>query len=327
MDHKSTPLVSIIIPFGPGYSYDMVLNSIKKVDYPLDKIEVITVEGRQPAHQRNEAVKIAEGEYVFYFDDDVVIAPDIIKKAIQHFEDTSVAAVGGPNLTLPADSFLQQCFGHVMASFFGTAQMSSRYKCNGKVRDATEKELILCNLAGRTEVFRKNLFDERLWPNEENELFNRLRNQKYRLIYNPECIVYHSRRPTVRKFCKQNFGYGRGRVEMTIIQPWSMEPVFLVPLLFTLYLFSLPVLTWFLHKPALFIYLTPIIFYAALDAVVSALISLRIRSILAIPLLPVLFPLTHISYGSGMIYGFMKHFRGLSHRDLSVKVSKFKLPD
>ena len=321
------PLITIIIPVGSGYPFDVVLKSIKKVDYPVDKIEVLVVEGKQPAKQRNEAIKIAKGEIIFFFDDDVIVKKDIIKRMLKYFDDKLVAVVGGPNLTPPSDNFLQKCFGYVMGSFLGAAQMSNRYKASGKVREATEKDLILCNLSGKTDILKKNLFNEKLWPNEENELFNRLRKQRFKLIYDPSAIVYHSRRPTIKKFIKQNFGYGRGRAEQIIIQPTYIEPLFLFPTLFTIYFVTLIFLISFFIIPLNYkiILFLPIIIYSLVTILFSFISAYTNKNILSFFILPFIFPLVHIPYGLGMLYGFINNVFFKKTFNKKIKIQNIKI--
>jgi cellulose synthase/poly-beta-1,6-N-acetylglucosamine synthase-like glycosyltransferase len=312
MNDQNLPLVSIIIPIGPGRSYETVLHSIYKLDYPLEKVEVIITEGKQPARQRNEAIKVAKGSIVFFFDDDVVINPDIIKRMLKFYDDPSTSMVGGPNLTPETDSFLQKCFGYCMSSFFATAQMSSRYKSSGHERRGTEKNLICCNVSGRSSILRENLFNETLWPCEENELFNRLQKKGHSFIFDPHSIVYHSRRPSLRKFARQNFGYGRGGIEQILLQPSTFDPLFLTPSLFTLYTLSLPIIavipgTW---ERWFALYSAPMGIYFAISLAIALMTAVSKRNIKIFFLLPYIFFLVHIPYGMGMIYGLFHRLWG-----------------
>jgi succinoglycan biosynthesis protein ExoA len=306
MTDDALPLITIIIPIGPGYSFSTVLDSIKKVDYPMDKIEIIVAEGKQPAKQRNEAIAVARGSILFFFDDDVILKPDIIKRMLAFYKNPEIFVVGGPNLTPDTDSFLQKCFGYVMSSFFATAQMSTRYKSAGREREATEKNLILCNLSGKADCFKENLFNETLYPAEENELFNRLQSKGCKFIYDPHSIVYHSRRPSLWKFAKQNFGYGRGRIEQLWLQPITFDPLFLTPMIFTFYLGALFYCLSVKSFPSgvTLIFSIPFLFYCGIDVAISFFTAISQRVIKSIFLVPFLFPLVHVSYGIGMIYGF-----------------------
>lgn len=313
--------ISIIIPVGPNKSADSVIASLNRLDYSKKEIEILIVEGTQPAKQRNEAIAKANGEVVFFFDDDVTVEPDIIKKMLRHFEDNKVAVVGGPNLTPNSDSFIQKCFGYIMESSFGTAGMHNRYKAGGIAREATERDLILCNLSARKSVLEKEgAFVESLYPNEENELFNRLQAKGHKLIYDPEAIVYHSRRSSVKAFIKQNFNYGRGRMEQTLIQPSSFNILFVAPTLFTSYLLLLPLIK---DK----IYLIPIFLYLLFSLAIGIKISWSNKDIRLLPLLPWMFSLVHVPYGLGFVYGLFSSKNNNRRWGSIIKIKEIKLSE
>lgn len=322
MNQNELPIISIIVPYGKGRSYETVLESIRRMDYPREKMELLVIEGRMPARQRNAGIRAARGEFIFFFDDDVTHNPDIIKRMLKFYEDPEVAIVGGPNLTPPADTFLQKCFGYAMCSYFATASMCARYKPVGTARKASEKELILCNLSGRTDVLRKHLLDERLYPAEENEWFNRIRDAGYTLIYDPESISFHSRRPTVSKFIKQNFGYGRGRTEMFLIQPKAFELIFLVPPLFVLYLCALAgaLLLPFVPVAVKAVAAIPFALYCLLDILASIIEGVREKNLRSIAVLPFIFPMAQVPYGTGMFWGLAKKLKGWKTPDVPVEV-------
>jgi succinoglycan biosynthesis protein ExoA len=327
MSSSPVPFISIVVPYGAGRSYQKVLESIRRMDYPRDKMELLVVEGTLPSRQRNMGIAGAKGEFIFFFDDDVTHHPDIIRRMLKFYDDKSVAIVGGPNLTPPADSFIQKCFGYVMSSFFATASMSARYKPKGSVRATDEKELILCNLSGRAEVLRKYPLNEHLYPAEENEWFNRIHDAGYKLIYDPESISFHSRRPTIPKFIRQNFGYGRGRMEVFFIQPSAFEPLFMVPPVFVLYCLSLPFIFFFPHWTLVSkaVVCAPALMYCFFDAVASCIAGIKGRDIPAIAVMPFLFPLAHIPYGSGMIWGLFRKLGGWRKIDVRITIKNQKI--
>ncbi len=292
--------VSVIIPVALDESPKEVLDSLKSINYDKEKIEVLLVRGNQPSVQRNEAAKKSEGKYLFFFDNDSILTPEIISIYLSHLKKPEIAGVGGPDLTNPADSFLQQCFGRVLSSFFAMQKMRARYAQIGKFRETSEKELILCNFAMKGEIFLKEGgFNPLLYPNEENEFFSRLTSKGYKFFYDPEAIIYKSRRKGLGKFIKQFITYGRGRTDQVLIRPSSFTPVIMGPPLFLLYLISLI----FFHP---FWYFLPLFLYFLLDVVYSFFILASQKKVLAIFIIPFLFPIIHISYALGIFYGIFK---------------------
>jgi cellulose synthase/poly-beta-1,6-N-acetylglucosamine synthase-like glycosyltransferase len=210
------PNISFIIPVRSKTNYIKVVESINRLTYPESKIEIIIEKGSNPPAQRNSGISQSSGDIVAFVDDDCVFHEDWLKNALKYFENEKVGVVGGPNLTPPEDSFLSKCFGHAMASYFGAASMSNRYKSAKCSREASEQDLILANMICRKEIFDQGMyFNEELFPNEENEFMNRVAKKGYTIIYDPEIFVYHPRKKTLLGFTKQLFGYGCGRAKQS----------------------------------------------------------------------------------------------------------------
>ena len=289
--------ISIIIPIKPGLE-PSALKRLSALDWPAEQLELLVAEGTCPSRQRNLAVQQARGEIVYFLDDDSLIAPDALQRLTNLFLDPAVVAVGGPSLTPSDDSLLQRCFGALFTSLLGAGGVRNRYQAVGELRQTTERELILCNLAFRRSAFLdQGGLDERLYPNEENELLDRLRRSGGVLLHDPGLAVWRSQRSTVTAFAKQLFRYGRGRAEQTRIAGYPGLMPF-VPLLFVIYLLTLPVaahLFWF----------APLALYLLADVICSLRATLRYRTPAFLLLLPFLFPLLHISNGLGLLLGFL----------------------
>jgi len=212
---------SIIIPIRPGGKPEALANLIK-IDLSASQIEILVAEGHNPSRQRNEAVRQAQGEIIYFLDDDSLVQPDCLKRLADHFADPMVTVVGGPSLTPSTDSLLQQAIGSALASTLGAGGVRNRYQSRGTIRKTDEKELILCNLAVRRSAFIScGGFDERLYPNEENELLDRLRASGGILLHDPQLVVKRSQRRTLAAFARQMFRYGQGRARQTRIAGFS----------------------------------------------------------------------------------------------------------
>ncbi|MBT1072550.1 glycosyltransferase family 2 protein [Pelotalea chapellei] len=289
------PTFSIVIPVKPGGAIT-ALESLRRLSSSC-RFEILVAEGCRPSQQRNLAVQEAAGEIVFFLDDDSRVAADCLGIIATVMTDPAVGVVGGPSLTPAGDSLLQRLFGGALVSCFGAGGMRNRYRSVGRIRETTEKELILCNLAMRREVFTAlNGFDERLYPNEENELLDRVGALGLKLMHVPEMAVERSQRTSIRQFVRQMFSYGRGRGQQTLISR-SVSPLSFAPLGLLIYLMSLPFGVVF--SP---FWLIPLIAYLVLDILfsISAVFSSRELSKM---LLLFIFPLLHISNGCGLLYG------------------------
>ncbi len=290
--------IAIIIPVRPGLQ-PQALDALAAVDCPPDQLEILVVEGTNPSRQRNEAVQQAQSEIVYFLDDDSLPVADLVARLERHFADERVVAVGGPSLTPPQDSVLQQAFGCALATPLGAGGVCNRYRSSGTVRQTTERELILCNLAFRRDAFlAAGGLDERLYPNEENELLDRLQRQGKILLHDPQLVVVRSQRPSLAAFAYQMFRYGRGRAQQTRLAGMSgLMP--LVPLFFVLYLLALPLL----RSSLLFL---PLFLYLLLVCLCSLHAASRCRTAVFAALLVLVFPVLHLANGLGLLVGFIQ---------------------
>ena len=321
------PIVTVIIAAPPDMAEVKALAAVRQLDYPPSAIEIIVARGRQPSVQRNEAVKVARGEWIYFLDDDSMPVRDNLRRLANYFSDANVAMVGGPNLCPPDAPALEKTFAVVFSSWLAFGPSRARYTPVGVVRDTGEKELILCNLAvRRSEFLELGGFNEALYPNEENALMDGLQQKNRRLVYDPQFVAHRRPRRTLIAFFKMLKNYGRGRAEQFRLHPTPGSALNFVPPLFCLYLVLVVAMEtggrdlipaqW----PGLLA--VPLGLYA-LAVVVQMVISVSTaglrRAILAMPLLVA----SHIFYGLGFWLGlFTKLKTGGKHPRPEVVLEK-----
>jgi len=307
------PTFSFIIPVKPG-GFVAAVESLRHIAAPPDRFEVLIAEGCSPSRQRNAAANEAQGEIIYFLDDDSHVSPDCLTLCAEIMEDPDVAVAGGPSLTPSSDSLLQQLIGSALSSLLGAGAVRNRYRASGVTRSTTEKELILCNLAIRRSVFiDSGGFDERLYPNEENELLDRIVSRGMKLVHAPGMAVQRSQRRTLRLFIRQMFAYGRGRAQQTLIAgPGTI--IGFAPLFFLLYLALLPLV------PGNRLALAPLFAYLVLVLGFSVAAVIRSASLSRLLLIP-LYPLMHISNGWGLLYGLLGGKQGRSRACVATDVT------
>ncbi len=330
--NKFSEKISIIIPTKVGEDIKSVLDALDHIDYPKELVEVFVSYGFSPSRQRNEAVKKAKGEILYFLDCDSRIDKDALKRVVTVFSGEikpfvapqsrgfslfpdwlnniviqnffsgkifkgEIGAVGGPSVWWQGEPFWALVGGTILESFFAHGQMAARYRPIGSVHRATEKELILCNLAIRRDIFRQEGgFHEALYPNEENEFLNRIRRAGYQLVYHPGIVVSRPRRQTFTSLLSAFFHYGRGRMEQIRIEGPGQSIPYLAPMVLFFYLCFLI----FYHPWFAFL---PLFFYFGL-ALSSALgVASRRKKTYLMFFLPLLFFIAHLTYAAGFLYG------------------------
>jgi len=288
------PLVTVVVAARPGDSEVPSIQAAQKFDYPKDRLEIIVARGRQPAIQRNRAVKEAQGELIYFLDDDAIAPPDNLKRGVGHFlKHPKAALLGGPNVCPKDAPDIEQAFAQVMASFLAFGPSRARYTPIGQLRASSEKELILCNMMMRKQEFlAAGGFDEALYPNEENALMDTLQKEGFTLLYDPAFIVERRPRRDLKAFAKMLMTYGRGRAEQFRVNPTLGSAPNFVPPLFCLYLLALPFLPKLLWWPL----------FAYFLAVFGQTLSLPRGLEFFWPVAPLIM-LSHVCYGFGFWRG------------------------
>lgn len=289
---------------------------LRKIIPDDPRYEVLLAEGNAPSRQRNQAAREASGDILYFLDDDSLIAPENLTRCADGMSNPRVAVVGGPSLTPADDSWLQQLFGSALSSPFGSGAVNSRYRAHGELRETTDRELILCNMAVRRSVFTDfGGFNECLYPNEENEFLERVISAGYTALHDPAMHVYRSQRSSLRAFIRQMFNYGRGRGQQTLITS-SFSVSSFIPLFFVVYLMLVP---FFLKYVLL---LVPLVIYIC-AAVAGSLLVVRRTGNLSALLLAGIFPLIHVVNGVGLLRGVINGKPG-PVIDTNIRIRKLK---
>ncbi len=146
-------------------------------------------------------------------------------------------------------------------------------------------------MAIRKDIFAKlNGFNANLYPNEENELMNRIQKRNKDIYYHPGIPIYRSQRKNISKLIKQIFTYGRGRGEQTIIHISNLTLFPVISLGFDFYLILLLV---FRHK-----YLTiPGLVYLCIIIMTTLIKTIQHKKITCLFFLPVIYLIIHAFYG------------------------------
>ena len=330
--------VTVIIPHRVGENIENTLAGIYMSDYDKNNIEIFQAEGTHPTVQRNECIKQASGDIVYFIDNDSMINPNNIKKAVEIFEtNENVAIVGGPaihNVNSSKEKYIDKC----MRSYYAVGPIANRYSVNKtSSREGTDRDVILCNLFIRLNVlFEAGLFNESLYPNEENALIDKILSLGYKLMYDPQIIVKRPPRSSLRLYIKMLLNYGRGRFEQLYRDFNKKNLIFTLPAFFSLYIIFLPIVLFiFLITKIVFLalYFIPFGLYFAVTLLAGIITALKekgfINKIKGFFVFPYMFFITHFFYGLGFFYGIIRIAKGFTHagrrqRTVKFNIKKFK---
>lgn len=262
---------------------------------------------QNPSSIRNRLVEKATGTWVYFSDDDAYVTPEFFESFFQIQKSLSKAvAIGGPNLTPPESNRFQRATGLTLSSKFATYFSSARYKKTGMQRSCNEHSLILCNLFVRRAALQDHAFLDDLVCCEENWLLQCLKNNGKLLIYDPSLSVWHDRRPNLKMLVRQVFRYGFGRAQIINKNPREITVAHVLPVFCVGYTLIIGIFAC-LSAPVGLMWISPFIAYPIL-CIAAALLaekaiedSWQTRAVSAL-----LFPVIHVSYGLGLLWGIIK---------------------
>ena len=291
--------------------FDILVFPDQEFDYAHDKVKIIPTGNITPGKKRNLSLKHTNAEVLAFIDDDAYQVHAWLNNVMPNFEDSLVAAVGGPAITPNEDNLKQKASGLIYESLLVSGPSNYRYLPRKK---AYVDDFPSCNFIIRRDVFAElGGFDENYWPGEDTVLCLRLtKHFNKKIAYEPLAVIYHHRRPVFKPHLKQINSYALHRGYFVKRFPeTSLRFSYFVPSLFVLYLAAgifLKVMPPFLRG----FYLAFLSFYCLL-VVIFSLQSLR-RYPHQFKLIPYVFfgiIFTHIAYG-------INFFKGLFSKELQV---------
>lgn len=313
---------SLVIPVAP-YRNAEIIKSIKNLEYPKKNFQVIIINGKNPSDNRNIGAKKSKGEILGFLDDDGLVEKNFLTNVDNFFKKyPEIDIVGGPQLTPKNDRGFARISGYALSSKFGAAGVNKRYRIGKLNLDANEKDLTSANLFARKHVMEKIKFDTKLWPGEDPKFIDDAKKAGFKVAYCPDFVIYHRRRPTLKGFIGQIYSYGKARPLKEPTRDTIKKPVFLVPSIFIFYLIFLIAIIIkktlasgklaginTLSQVSIFP-LTPLLLYFILSIIFGIYDSSKNKEYKAVIFLPIIYAIIHLSYGLGMIRGFIKKIEG-----------------
>ena len=244
----------------------------------------------------NVVILSSLGDVVIRVDAHARLSQDFIANNVKVLDEGESVCVCFRQTIIQDPTPLQEVIHMAVESSFGSSVAS--YRRSGERRYVKS----VFHGAYRRGVFDKaGLFDERLMRTEDNELHFRIRENGFKICFDPSIRSAQLARPTLRKMLKQKYMNGYWIGKTLYVSPRCFQLYHFVPLAFVLILMAAAIcalsVSWF---PLVALVLA----YFLLDGVLSvvAVASAQHRSFLDL-FLPLLFPLIHIVYGVGTLFG------------------------
>lgn len=226
----SAPAVSVVVPTRDRPEpLRRCLQALAGVDYPAGRFEVVVVDDggatdlapllprapagprvrllRQahggPGRARNAGAAAAEGQVLVFTDDDC--APDAgwLRALVAALGGDPAAAAGGRTINGLASDRFAAASQHIQDLVY------AHYNAD----PAAARFLASNNLAMPHAAFEAvGGFDGERFPlaAEDRDLCDRWRASGRRLVFAPDAVVWHFHAMSLRGFCRQHLGYGRG---------------------------------------------------------------------------------------------------------------------
>ena len=324
---KKLETVSIVIPVYNEEKYiEGLINSLLKQDYDKEKIEIIFVDGnssdktveiinKKLANEKlqyrvmsnpkkitpksvNMGIKEAQNDIIIRLDAHSEYPINYITKCVYYINNTDADNVGCL-FKAEGKTKIGKAIANVVSSKFGVGNSGFRIKENSGYVDTVPFGTF------RKELFDKiGYFNEELIRSEDNEFNYRIRKNGGKVyLFNETEIIYYPR-DTIYRLMKMGFQNGEWATYTGYIIPGTMGIRHFIPLLFVLGLIAGIIITA-LHLKALTIaFFSVLAIYFIIDLLftLKSVIKDGIEQLICF----IIYPLFHISYGIGSIFGIFK---------------------
>jgi succinoglycan biosynthesis protein ExoA len=319
---SAQPFVTVVIPCLNEEGFiEACLDSVRRQDYPGDRIEILVADGgsrdatreilarvgrddprvrmidnpdRLQAAGMNAAIRCARGELIVRMDAHCEYAPDYVRRCVEVSDRTRAENVGGAQRARARTSF-QRALCVALQSPLGVGGARYRSPDNEGWVDTVFLG------AFRRRVFETvGLYDPRAFTNEDADLNQRILQQGGRVYLSREIVVHYFPRSDARSLARQYFRYGMGRARTLLKHGRFRSPRPALPFLMVTGLVTL----------ALVPPLRPLAPWAlagyAVAACLEALRVARSESLVLAPRVALIFPVLHVFHAAGFASGLVR---------------------
>lgn len=325
------PFVTIVIPCYNEERYIVkCLDSVVSGEYFLDRLEVLVVDGlstdktrelveefsnqyplvelvdnphKLKPHALNIGINKARGDIIIRMDAHALYHKDYISKSVKYLEEYNADNVGGIRKTISGkNSVLGKSIAFSISHPFAAG--NAVYRTGSKEFKWVDTVFGGCY---RKEIFKKiGMFDERLVRGQDREFNIRLQKAGGKILFAPDIICYYYARPNIRSYVPWIFSAGLtplfvSRMIKKRIYSWRN----IVPMAFVVSLVIMPILSIF-YTLFFGLFLAEASTYFTCAVVFSYSFVMKEKDWRYFFSMPFIFFLTHVVYGIGSLFGFIK---------------------
>lgn len=246
-------------------------------------------EGRSIA--RNYGIEHALGEYFIFFDSDCVIPENYIETLSAKLKEHYTDCFGGPDAAHDSFTDVQKAINYSMTSFLTTGGIRG-----GKIQ--MEKFVPRSFNMGYSRKVWETVGGFREMFSEDIDMSTRIRQAGFSIQLIRDAYVYHKRRTSLPKFCRQTYVFGMSRITLKLLYPGSMKLVHCLPAAFVIGSLAMIILALAWHWQAIL----PLIAYL-LAIWITAIISTRSIKIGTLAIITSIIQLG--AYGCGFIKAYV----------------------
>ena len=221
------PFVSIIIPaYNAESTLALCLESIRSLDYPNDKHEVLVVDNgsidssiqiarkygatilyetsiKSSYAARNKGITAAKGDLIAFTDADCIVSPGWLTHLVKEWDDASIGCFAGEIEAYQPDNFIE-----IFSDRQGILRQKGTLSCTYLPYTQT------ANSAYRREVFEKvGLFIPEMTSGGDGEIAWRMQKKLgLGIKFIPEALVYHKHRTSLAGLYRQFQKYEQGKL-------------------------------------------------------------------------------------------------------------------
>ena len=319
------PFVSLIIPTLNEEKYlEQTILSLLSNDYPSNKFEILLIDGLSKDNtlviaQRlakkfsnirllsnpkiyqsaalNIGIKESKGDFIIRADAHAIYDKNYIRSTIDLLQKNEYSNVGPVQVSI-GRTLVEKAIAKAMNSKIGMG--NAKYRLDK--REVFEVKSVWLGAWKKETLIKINGFNENLPISEDFDLNYRLRRSGSKIAASNSIKAMYLVRKSLKGLFKQFYKYGFWKIKFLMTYPeefqlrWLAPPILVFALFFSILLVKF--ISWSIFLPIAYIFILFLItFYFMIK-------SNSFKDLISSVILCLVFPVIHISWGVGFLYGF-----------------------